>query len=165
MDDTRSKLAETLRHADTSDRFHLYVPYTGDVPIYVHSKLMIVDDEILRVGSANLNSRSMGLDSECDVFIDATREANLGFEAQIKALRYSLLAEHCGLSETMARSMFDSAESMASVIATHGQSEERSLRKFEVPEVGRVSEFLSESQLLDPEEPDDLFEAYPKFAR
>jgi len=162
MDDTRSMLAEALRHADKSERFHLYVPYTGDVPIYVHSKLMIVDDEILRIGSSNLNNRSMGLDSECDVFIDAKREANLGCEAQIKALRYSLLTEHCGLSETMAHSLFESADSMASVIATHGQGNERALRRFEIPEVGAVSEFLSESQLLDPEEPDDLFEAYPK---
>ena len=36
----------------------------------VHAKLLIVDDTILRIGSANFNNRSMGLDSECDVFID-----------------------------------------------------------------------------------------------
>ena len=28
-------------------------------PIYVHSKLMIVDDDYLIVGSANINQRSM----------------------------------------------------------------------------------------------------------
>ena len=31
---------------------------------YIHSKLMIVDDEFLTIGSANLTNRSMGLDSE-----------------------------------------------------------------------------------------------------
>ena len=31
---------------------------------YIHSKLMIVDDRFLTVGSANLTNRSMGLDSE-----------------------------------------------------------------------------------------------------
>jgi phosphatidylserine/phosphatidylglycerophosphate/cardiolipin synthase-like enzyme len=29
----------------------------------VHAKVMVVDDRLLRVGSANLNNRSMGLDS------------------------------------------------------------------------------------------------------
>ena len=37
---------------------------------------MIVDDEIFRIGSANMNNRSMGLDSECDVFVDANRPGN-----------------------------------------------------------------------------------------
>ena len=36
---------------------------------------MIVDDEIFRIGSANMNNRS-GADSECDVFVDCTREGN-----------------------------------------------------------------------------------------
>ena len=58
-----------------ASRLHWYVPYTGETPIYVHAKMMIVDDEILRIGSANFNNRSMGLDSECDVFIDCARPA------------------------------------------------------------------------------------------
>ena len=37
----------------------------------VHSKVMIVDDRLLRVGSANLNNRSMGTDTECDLAIEA----------------------------------------------------------------------------------------------
>lgn len=34
---------------------------------YIHSKLMIVDDRFLTIGSANLTNRSMGLDSELHV--------------------------------------------------------------------------------------------------
>ena len=45
----------------------------GGKAIYVHAKIMIVDDTILRIGSANFNNRSLGLDSECDVFIDCAR--------------------------------------------------------------------------------------------
>ena len=41
----------------------------------VHSKVMIVDDRILRVVSANLNNRSMGADTECDLAFEATSEA------------------------------------------------------------------------------------------
>jgi phosphatidylserine/phosphatidylglycerophosphate/cardiolipin synthase-like enzyme len=162
MDGTRSSIAETLRHLDDNGRFHLYVPYTEDTPIYVHSKLMIVDDQILRIGSANLNNRSMGLDTECDVFVDAARDANHGCEEQIKALRYDLLAEHCGLRHERAHELFDAADSMAEVIAEHGQSASRSLRPFVVPERGEISEYIAGSQILDPEEPEDMFAAYPK---
>jgi phosphatidylserine/phosphatidylglycerophosphate/cardiolipin synthase-like enzyme len=31
----------------------------------------VLDDRLLRVGSSNLNNRSMGFDSECDVVLDA----------------------------------------------------------------------------------------------
>ena len=37
----------------------------------VHGKVMIVDDRCARVGSANLSNRSMGLDTECDLVLDA----------------------------------------------------------------------------------------------
>ncbi len=40
-------------------------------PIYVHSKVMIIDDRLLRIGSSNLNNRSLGFDSECDVALEA----------------------------------------------------------------------------------------------
>jgi len=37
------------------------------MPVYVHSKIMIVDDVFLTHGSANLNTRSMGTDSELNI--------------------------------------------------------------------------------------------------
>ena len=37
----------------------------------MHSKVMIIDDRFLRIGSANLNNRSMGTDTECDLAIEA----------------------------------------------------------------------------------------------
>ena len=52
--------------------------------------LLIVDDEVLRIGSANMNNRSMGLDTEADLFIDARRPANDRAEVReaIRQLRY-----------------------------------------------------------------------------
>ena len=41
----------------------------------IHSKVMVVDDRLLRVGSANMNNRSMGADTECDLAIEARNEA------------------------------------------------------------------------------------------
>jgi phosphatidylserine/phosphatidylglycerophosphate/cardiolipin synthase-like enzyme/uncharacterized membrane protein YdjX (TVP38/TMEM64 family) len=61
----------------------------------VHSKVMIVDDKVLRVGSANLNNRSMAVDTECDLVIEA-RDARQ--RAAIRAVRDRLLADHCGVT-------------------------------------------------------------------
>jgi phosphatidylserine/phosphatidylglycerophosphate/cardiolipin synthase-like enzyme/uncharacterized membrane protein YdjX (TVP38/TMEM64 family) len=61
----------------------------------VHSKVMIVDDVFLRVGSANLNNRSMGTDTECDLAIHAADEKT---RAVITRLRDTLVAEHCGVT-------------------------------------------------------------------
>jgi phosphatidylserine/phosphatidylglycerophosphate/cardiolipin synthase-like enzyme len=78
--------------------FRIYVPVTkGGADIYVHAKLMIVDDRILRIGSANLNNRSLGLDSECDMVLDCALPANRA-SVGIAALRTRLLAEHLDVS-------------------------------------------------------------------
>jgi phosphatidylserine/phosphatidylglycerophosphate/cardiolipin synthase-like enzyme len=69
----------------------------GDVGVVLHSKLMIVDDRLLSVGSANLINRSMGLDTELNVSWEAGPE-DAALADSIRAVRVDLLAEHCGLS-------------------------------------------------------------------
>jgi phospholipase D1/2 len=64
---------------------------------YIHSKLMIVDDRFLTVGSANLTNRSMGLDSELHVTWEHEQEDGPLIDT-IRNVRVSLLAEHAGLS-------------------------------------------------------------------
>ena len=77
---------------------HLPSPITaGGAPIYVHAKILIVDDAILRVGSSNINNRSLGLDTECDVTIDARRPPTPTPRPAISALRDGLIAEHLGV--------------------------------------------------------------------
>jgi phosphatidylserine/phosphatidylglycerophosphate/cardiolipin synthase-like enzyme len=43
--------------------------------IYIHSKLMIVDDLFITLGSANLNHRSMAVDSEINISVNAPEQA------------------------------------------------------------------------------------------
>ena len=68
---------EALRHLIACDRWRrLRVVYPSasqarDVCTFIHSKVMIVDDRFVRIGSANFSRRSMGVDSECDLAIDA----------------------------------------------------------------------------------------------
>ena len=59
----------------------------------IHSKVTIIDDKILRIGSANLNNRSMGTDTECDLTVVA---ANDGQRDSIVAMRNRLMADQCG---------------------------------------------------------------------
>lgn len=75
----------------------------GRVPAtFIHSKLLIVDDELLNIGSANLTNRSMGLDTElnvsCGAALESPREAPR-LRGEIAALRANLLAEHAGSSD------------------------------------------------------------------
>ena len=116
MDHTRAQLVNCIRKADHRSRFSIWIPFTGATPIYVHAKIMIVDDEVLRIGSANLNNRSLGLDSECDLFIDCERPANCGCGDTIRSLRLSLLGEHCGLSVEEMGATLDRHGSMSAAI-------------------------------------------------
>ena len=122
MDHARAELVRTLGEADPHNRFNLYVPYTDDTPIYAHAKIMIVDDRIIRVGSANMNNRSMGLDSECDLFIDAARPGNAHAAPAIARLGHTLRAEHWGLQPDEAPGLREQAGSMRAMIESidHG---------------------------------------------
>lgn len=95
MGTNRDRLIRRLSKADRFGRLRIYypcVPGDGGIDrVFVHSKLMIIDDRFLRIGSSNLNNRSMGLDLECDLAIEAE-----GYDERltIAALRNRLLAEH-----------------------------------------------------------------------
>ncbi|WP_338245305.1 phospholipase D-like domain-containing protein [Aurantiacibacter hainanensis] len=158
MDPARDELVEVLQELDSHDRFHLYVPYSGTTPIYVHAKLMIVDDRILRIGSANLNNRSMGLDSECDVFIDCARPGNEKAEPVIRRLRESLLAEHLGIYEQDVPLRIEKHGSIAGMIAFTGDRNRRYLKPHHPGRHDDLSRELAVRQTLDPEEPEELFD-------
>ncbi|WP_390551007.1 phospholipase D-like domain-containing protein [Qipengyuania sp. MTN3-11] len=163
MDHARAELVRTIDKADDKDRFSIWTPYSGTTPIYVHAKIMIVDDEIFRIGSANMNNRSMGLDSECDVFVDATRSGNEHARPAITALRHSLLAEHCGLDEADMPELLERHGSMIALI-DHSITPEggRNLVRYHPPELTGVEESLATSELLDPEGPEHMFEPFAK---
>ena len=97
MGRNRLRLLRRLTRADRHRRLRIYYPAIAEgdneTPIHVHAKLMIIDDRLLRIGSANLNNRSMGLDTECDVVLEAEDEAA---RAAICKVRERLMAEHLG---------------------------------------------------------------------
>lgn len=82
-------------------------PLGAELPVYIHSKVMVVDDRFLTVGSTNTSNRSMGLDSELNVSWETFGDKTL--TKSIRTVRVDLLAEHCGVSPTsaLARSLRD----------------------------------------------------------
>jgi len=162
MDYARAMLVRGLAELDHKQRFGLFTPFTGESPIYVHAKLTIFDDQVLRIGSANFNNRSMGLDSECDVFIDCARPGNAHACGPIEALRHSLIAEHCGLKEDEVAAALADDGSMLSLIRERGQGNRRTLRPFAIPELNAIQREMAESQVLDPEKPEEMFEPFAK---
>ncbi len=78
----------------------VYPDVTADgrsIDTMVHSKVMVVDDTMLRVGSANLNNRSFGLDTECDLAFEAGTPAH---RAAIIRIRDRMIGHFCGVTET-----------------------------------------------------------------
>uniref|UniRef100_A0A0E0LDA7 Phospholipase D n=1 Tax=Oryza punctata TaxID=4537 RepID=A0A0E0LDA7_ORYPU len=69
--------------------------------IYVHSKMMIVDDEYIIVGSANINQRSMDGGRDSEIAMGAFQPCHLNTKGQvargqIHGFRMSLWYEHLG---------------------------------------------------------------------
>lgn len=89
--------------AETGHRLGIYYSDSADPNAaeprarYIHSKILIVDDWFLTVGSANTNNRSMGFDSELHVSWEATPDGPTELSRQIRRARLNLLVEHAGL--------------------------------------------------------------------
>jgi len=94
----RARMLRKIRAADVHHRFHIYsptVPDIGEARLNVHAKLMLADGRFLRIGSANLNNRSMGLDTECDLAIEGRGDGRI--ERCVAKLLARLLGEHLGV--------------------------------------------------------------------
>ena len=156
MGGARARLLQLLRRADRHDRLRMYTPVTGDGDdIYVHSKIAIVDDELLRVGSANMNNRSMGLDSECDLLIDGRGDDTAA--RQIAAIRDRLLGEHLGVEPgAVARKLSETGSLIAAIDKL--RREGRSLQPFEPDPPTVLQQKLADDELLDPEGAGGAFE-------
>jgi phosphatidylserine/phosphatidylglycerophosphate/cardiolipin synthase-like enzyme len=158
MSPARAELLRALEALDHENRLRIYNPVTrGGDHIYVHAKVMIVDDRMLRVGSANLNNRSMGLDSECDLMIDAAVDPSGAVGRQIAAIRADLMAEHLDVAPADVERNFRATGSLIRTVeALRGDG--RSLRPFEAEEPNSIEKTLAQSESLDPESADEAFE-------
>jgi uncharacterized membrane protein YdjX (TVP38/TMEM64 family) len=152
MGSLRAHLLRQLREADRYGRLCICCPTIADLgnrSLNVHSKVMVVDDVLVRVGSANLSNRSMGLDTECDLAVEADREET---RAGILAFRNRLLAEHLGTTPgRVAEAVRASGSLNAAAVALSGGR--RSLEPLNGGAAGLVGPVIPEWMLVDPERP------------
>jgi phospholipase D1/2 len=155
MDVLRERLLKRLYAADRHDRLRVYFPYVPGLDkqcINVHAKVLVIDDELLRVGSANFNNRSMGLDTECDLAIEAGGETRI--RNGIDALRNRLLAEHLDVAPSAVAEALTEHRSIIRAIETLAGNE-RTLRPFEFCVSDELDALVPDAQIADPEMPVD----------
>jgi phospholipase D1/2 len=156
MDTLRARAVKILTEADIGNRLAIYYVHLdgleGEETIKIHSKLMIIDDRFARVGSSNLNNRSMGFDTEVDIAVEippgsSQMEAILHFRNQ-------LLAEHLGVEVATVRDAVKQENSLLKAIkALRGNS--RTLKKLHLT-YDKTVEFIAEEQeFYEPERPFD----------
>lgn len=147
----RFRQIRRLREADSFGRLRICYPTVRglteeDESIVVHSKILVVDDRLFRVGSANLTDRSLRLDTECDLTIEAQDERQ---RTAIARLRNRLLGEPFGLSGEEVRERLAENPSAIRLIDSCS-SRPRCLR--ELPDSESATQILS-TALIDPPEP------------
>ncbi len=159
----RQGIQKSLVAADRHRRLRVCYParegLNSDV-INVHSKLLIVDDTLLTIGSANLSNRSMGFDTECNLALAADEQEAIA--ETIAGFRNRLLAEHLGTDE---QAVADHLAKSSSLIATIDalSSEHRSLKNLPISEDEAPLENFPAEVMFDPERPgnvDQLFDVF-----
>ncbi len=146
MDRARGAMVWRLRAADVFGRFRAFYPLTtGGAKIIVHSKTSVFDDRIVRVGSANLNNRSFGFDTEIELGVEAgDDEARMA----VSALRDRLVGHFLGFTgDAVAKAR---AEHGGLVPAIDALNREERLAQIDPRPRSSVGDFISTYHLGDP---------------
>ncbi len=150
----RARMLRRLRAADRFGRLRVYCAM-ADVPRHVHteihSKVMVIDDAFLRVGSANLTNRSMALDTECDVAIEACGEDRI--RAGIRRFRDRLLGEHLGISPDQLAGAVDAHASLIAAIEALRGGSSHTLVPLDREATETADSLVPEQSIADPERP------------
>lgn len=166
----RARAHRRMKQADRYGRYLMYCPQLPGLSapdcLGVHSKVFAADDELFSVGSANLSSRSMALDTECNLTIEANGSERV--RAVIMRLRSRLLAEHLDSTPQLVDTEIHSCGSLHRSIAKLRHSK-RFLEAFEPDVSPELDALIPEQALFDPEkpiEPDKLISQFvPREAR
>jgi phosphatidylserine/phosphatidylglycerophosphate/cardiolipin synthase-like enzyme len=151
MGQNRDRLFGHLRQADEHGRLGLVFSRSQcdpDCDVKIHSKVIVVDDRFLRIGSSNLNQRSLGVDSECDLAIEAQTPAA---RQAIRRFLRDLLADHLRASPARVAQVYRANE--RSLLRTVSRLSERScLLPYEIDE-SQAAPPVAFTGVLDPAEP------------
>jgi phospholipase D1/2 len=149
----RTDAFRRMLDADEHRRLRLVYPAASrslDVATFIHSKVMVVDDELARIGSANFSRRSMGVDSECDLAIEAGSDPRV--QKGIRQIRDRLLAEHLGLQSDAVAEGIASAGSLRAFVDAQLDAD-RTLARIELADSTEESPSEALRAAADPDQP------------
>src|SRR5690606_31533616 len=112
--------------------------------IIVHAKMTVIDDRLMRIGSSNLNNRSMGLDTECDVSVEATTAEQ---RETIRRFRHRSLGHFIGVSAAAFAEAEAVLGSAGRAVQTFGADR---MKMLGAEEPTRIERMFAEWQLGDP---------------
>ncbi len=163
MDKTRLVFIQTLQAADRHGRLRVYSPVTTlGRTIIVHAKLTIIDDTLLRIGSANINNRSMGFDTECDLSLEAAGPGSAANRAEITRLRDKLLAHWLGCVEDDLKDAIKRAASVGEALEQLRTNGYCRLRPIAFKPLHPLAAFIAAHHLGDPIGPRDSWRPWKR---
>jgi phosphatidylserine/phosphatidylglycerophosphate/cardiolipin synthase-like enzyme len=154
MGGNRDRLIRRLKRADRFNRLRVLYPVVPasdgqEQDVVIHSKLLVIDDDFVRLGSSNLNNRSEGLDTESDIAIEAGDE---GCRMAIAGLRNRLIAEHVEASpEAVAHALAQEGSLIAAIDRLNTRP--RGLRTLDVSIGKGATGPVWGTALIDPKKP------------
>jgi phospholipase D1/2 len=154
----RARIHRILRAADHQARYRLYYPRLDALDsrhgcLNVHSKVLIIDDTLLTVGSSNLSDRSLGIDTECNLSLEARGDSRL--RDVIGGLRSRLLAEHLGCTPREVSDVLAHEGSLHRAIEVLSRDDTRSLVPVEPTADPALDALAPDRHVFDPEQPLD----------
>jgi phosphatidylserine/phosphatidylglycerophosphate/cardiolipin synthase-like enzyme/uncharacterized membrane protein YdjX (TVP38/TMEM64 family) len=152
----RARLHRRLLAGDPHRRFRAYCPELPglgpDTCLNVHSKIMVVDEDLITIGSCNLSNRSLGFDTECNIAIEARGQPRL--RAAIARVRDRLLGEHLDVDpDHVAAALARDGRLIGTIEAL--ATGERRLAAFEPSLSPDVDELVPDGAVIDPDGPLD----------
>lgn len=150
----RERSLAYLRAKDRFGRLRLLAPRVTEgseaCAVSMHAKVLVIDDNLAKVGSSNFSNRSMGLDTECDLAVEARDGPSAAF---VTSVRDRLLGEHLGLAADLVAARLAGDGSLCRLIDEQPLAARRALGP--VPDLSDAAlDFtVLDGALVDPEEP------------
>lgn len=132
-----------------------------EIPVFIHAKVLAVDDRFLLVSSANTSNRSMGFDTELGIAWEAPTPTE-----SLRNARIDLMAEQCGLAEGERDAILGDPVGLVARLDELARSKSHRLRIHnrnvdEKP--GRILRALLPAKTpFDPDDPQSFEEALPE---
>ena len=156
MDRTRSAFIARLERSDLFKRLRVYSPVTTlGRTIIVHAKLAIIDDRLLRIGSSNMNNRSSGFDTECDLAIEAADD-DVETQRAIEGVRGRLVSHWLGCSQDLLERVVAAEGSLGAAIEGLRAQGLCRLRPIRPKPLGPLATFIATFHIGDPINPSEL---------